>query len=621
MLRGKTVKQLATILSVALAATGIAMVTGMPANASTVASAAATPAVQDCGTGAALTRPSSLILTCADRRMVASHLRWRNWNAADATATSTVTWLASAAQQGHTTANVTLSSPVSQPGGQVLFTKLSLQVTGATPPGFIRDVTFSEAPGQAAGPAEPSPRSLRPEPAAASGTLDTAAIGGYWELAGGPSSVAETAEAITGAEASFEPGIIQPGMPYWLTGWGLWQITPGDSVPALGEDYQLLDPWNNAEAAVYKYDDAGGFFPWTTYVDGAYENFLQYTSTPNTNLTDPGQYDPVNSSPPGTNNGSDPGSTYGPPIPGPPQFAFTVVVQSNDNVLTGYNSSSTNFPITSGLKAGTSPSVAELSDGTYEAAFEASNDNLGLSQLGRGTLHTTLGMAAGTSPAIAALPGGGWIAAFQDNASKLYLYDSWGDTINTDLGMATGTSPAIAAGGDGSYKVVFQDNDHVLAGYNSSGSNFTTTLGMDPDASPSLAAEPDGTYEAAFEANNDNLATIHIGTGISVNPTSHGMDRGTTPAVTAQANDTFMVVFQDNDKVLAGYNSSGGSFTTALGMKAGTSPALVAEPDGTYEAAFEANNDNLATIHIGTGISVNPTTLGMDNATGPAITY
>jgi hypothetical protein len=535
MLRRKNIKKFTTMLGVALVGSGIALVAGMPANASTVARAKASPAVEDCGTGAALTRPGSLILTCADGRMVASRLRWRSWNGTEASATSTVTWVASvsATRRDRTTADVTLSNPVREADGKVLFTKLSLRVTGATPRGFIRDVTFSEAPAKAVAPAEMSPRSLSPETAAAaSGTLNTAAIGGYWELAGGPSSVAETAEAITGAEASFEPGIIQPGMPYSTTGWGLWQITPGDSVPAYGEDYQLLDPWNNAEAAVYKYDAAAGFTPWTTYVDGAYQGYLQYASTPNTNLTDPGQYDPINSAPSGTHNSSAPGSTYGPPIPGTPEFAFKVVFQDNDNVLAGYNSSGSNFTTTAGLKAGTSPSVATLSDGTFEAAFEANNDNLGLSRLGGGTLSTTLGMDPGTSPAIAALPGGGWIAAFQDNDNKLYLYDSSGHQINTDLGMDPGTSPAIAVLGNGSYKVVFQDNDNVLAGYNSSGSNFTTTAGLKPGTSPALAAEPDGTYEAAFEANNDNLATVHIGTGITVNPTTLGMDDATSPSIT-----------------------------------------------------------------------------------------
>jgi hypothetical protein len=348
--------------------------------------------------------------------------------------------------------------------------------------------------------------------------------------------VAETAEAITGAEGSFDPGIIQPGMPYSLTGWGLWQITPGNSVPSYGQDYQLLDPWNNAEAAVYKYNYAGGFFPWTTWVDGEYLKYLQYASTPNKNLTNPGQYDPINGAPAGTHNGSDPGSTFGPPIPGstnpPPTLAFKVVFQANDNVLAGYSKSGANFSTTLGLKAGTSPSVTTLSDGTFEAAFEANNDLLGLNHLGGGTLNTTLGMLSGTSPAIAALPGGGWIAAFQDNDDVLYLYASSGAKINTNLGMAAGSSPAIAVQTNGSYKVVFQDNDHVLAGYNSSGSNFTTTVGMKAGTSPSITREPSGNYWAAAEANTDDLVTLHFGSGISVNITTLGMDNATSPCIT-----------------------------------------------------------------------------------------
>jgi hypothetical protein len=39
----------------------------------------------------------------------------------------------------------------------------------------------------------------------------------------------------------------------------------------------MLDPWNNAEAAVSLYDSRG-FEPWTTYDDGAYKSDLQNTS-------------------------------------------------------------------------------------------------------------------------------------------------------------------------------------------------------------------------------------------------------------------------------------------------------------------------------------------------------
>jgi hypothetical protein len=87
------------------------------------------------------------------------------------------------------------------------------------------------------------------------------------------------------------------------------------------------------------------------------------------------------------------------------------------------------------------------------------------------------------------------------------------------------------------------------------------------------------------------------------------------------ATDTFKVVFQDNDNVLAGYSNSGSNFTTTAGMKAGTSPLVALLSDSSYEAAFEINTDNLGTVHIGTGLSVNTTTLGIDAVTNPSITY
>ena len=299
--------------------------------------------------------------------------------------------------------------------------------------------------------------------------------------------------------------------------------------------------------------------------------------------------------------------------------SFKVVFQDNDNVLAGYSSSGSNFTTPYGMMAGTNPSVALLADGTYEAAFETNDDVLALNHLGGGTMVTTFGMDKGTSPAIAALPGGGWVSAFQDNDNVLYVYDSAGHQYNTHLGMDPGTNPSIAVQPDGSYKVVFQDNDNVLAGYNSSGSNYTTTVGMKAGTSPSIAAKADGTYEIAVEANTSNLALIHLGTGYTVNTTTLGMDSGTSPSIAAQPDDSFKVVFQDNDNVLAGYNSSGSNYTTTVGMKAGTSPSITPEPDGSYDIAVEANTSNLATIHLGTGYTVNTTTLGMDSGTSPCL--
>jgi len=58
------------------------------------------------------------------------------------------------------------------------------------------------------------------------------------------------------------------------TGWGLWQITPGDSEPQAGINSALLNPHNNAIAAVAKYRGSGGFSPWTTFEDGLYIPYL-----------------------------------------------------------------------------------------------------------------------------------------------------------------------------------------------------------------------------------------------------------------------------------------------------------------------------------------------------------
>ncbi|MBR7833010.1 CHAP domain-containing protein [Actinospica durhamensis] len=307
----------------------------------------------------------------------------------------------------------------------------------------------------------------------------------------------------------------------------------------------------------------------------------------------------------------------------PSAFAATepikVVFQDNDNVLAGYSASGTSFTTTLGLMAGTNPSVAQLADGSYEAAFEANNDYLGFSHLGGGTLNTTLGMDSGTSPAIAALPGGGWVAAFQDNVNQLYLYDSSGHKINTGLGMAAGTSPALAVQPDGSYRVVFEANNDDLAGYNSSGSNYTTNSGMKAGTGPAIAALPDGTYEVAVEANTTDLTTVHLTSTWSINNTTLGMSAGTSPSVAAQTDGSFKVVFEANNDYLAGYNSSGTNYTTNAGMKAGTGPSIIPLPDGTYEVGVEANTANLTTVHLTSTWSINNTTLGMDAGTSPSL--
>jgi len=100
-------------------------------------------------------------------------------------------------------------------------------------------------------------------------------IENWWIQAGGPGGgTAHVAAAITGPESGFNVRAVQQGQPYATTGWGLWQITPGNSEPQAGIDAQLLTGPANARAAVAKYRGAGGFSPWTTFNNGAYLKYM-----------------------------------------------------------------------------------------------------------------------------------------------------------------------------------------------------------------------------------------------------------------------------------------------------------------------------------------------------------
>lgn len=94
-------------------------------------------------------------------------------------------------------------------------------------------------------------------------------------LAGGfPPNVAPIMAAIAFPESGGRADAVQQGQPYSTTGWGLWQITPGNSEPQFGTDQQLLNPINNARAAHAKWVSQG-LGAWTTYTSGAYKKYLQ----------------------------------------------------------------------------------------------------------------------------------------------------------------------------------------------------------------------------------------------------------------------------------------------------------------------------------------------------------
>ena len=92
--------------------------------------------------------------------------------------------------------------------------------------------------------------------------------------AGFPDNLLDTMRCIAYAESS-GTNAIQKGQPYATTGWGTWQITPGDSVTSVGLDLELLDININARAAHVKWKSQG-LHAWTTYTNGLYKQWENY---------------------------------------------------------------------------------------------------------------------------------------------------------------------------------------------------------------------------------------------------------------------------------------------------------------------------------------------------------
>jgi hypothetical protein len=507
----------------------------------TAAMSSASAAVQVCGQGPAVVRPSSAILTCADHGMIAEHLHWSSWTATRAMATGIITWRACSANCAYskdwdsTTADVTLTDPVPESGKGNLFTRLDLHVTGRTPPQFMRNVAFNEAPApKAPAPSEASvPAQARgsatalpsQSSAAPSGTLGYAQIEGFWVDAGGPSgsdgshTYPQVAAAITYCESSFEPGAIQPDEPYSTTGWGLWQITPGNSVPQYGTDFQVLDPWNNAEEAVNKFDAAGGFSPWTTYVDGCYAPHLQTTSA-DTELTDPGEYVQVGSAPTGTPSSpaADPGSTDGPPMAA--AYAFWRGGGSSYDLweAQGAAVSSLSGPDNLGKGAlGSAPTAGVDSNGYTYVYWEGGSPSYDLWEAywngssWVGPFDRGMG-PLGSQPSVAVTRSGTAYVFWKGTNGD--LYEAQGPADGTlsgpdNLGMATlGSAPTAGVDSNGHTYVYWEGSDGDLwEGYwNGSGWVGPYDRGMGTLGSkPSVAITPNATAYVFWEGTNGDL--------------------------------------------------------------------------------------------------------------------
>ncbi len=145
----------ATLLATPLAAAAVfsgawGMVMAGTAHAATTKTPTG-PMVLNCGTGKGLTRPASLTVACADGNNLAKDLTWSKWATSEASAKGVVSWnqctptCAADKKWASADATFTLNDPVHTAKG-LLFEKLSVHVTGKTPPGVARAYIVSEAP-------------------------------------------------------------------------------------------------------------------------------------------------------------------------------------------------------------------------------------------------------------------------------------------------------------------------------------------------------------------------------------------------------------------------------------------------------------------------------------------
>ncbi|HEV2639387.1 MAG TPA: CHAP domain-containing protein [Actinocrinis sp.] len=293
--------------------------------------------------------------------------------------------------------------------------------------------------------------------------------------------------------------------------------------------------------------------------------------------------------------------------------SYKVAFQANNGSLYLYNPTSGATDTTLGVMTGTSPAIAPLKDGSYEAAFQAANTgSFYLYNTSSGGTNLSLGMASGTSPAVTPLTGGGYEAAFQDNTGNLWVYGSAG-THDLGLGMATETSPSIGGLSNGSYEVAFQANTGSLYLYSPSSGATSLALGMATGTSPSIAGLSSGGYELSFQ---DNTGNLWVYGSAGTHDLGLGMASGTSPSTAGLSNGTYKVAFQASGSgSLYLYDPASGATDTTLGIAVGTSPSIYGAGDG-YELSFQDNADNL---WVYGSASIADTMLGVKSGTSPAM--
>lgn len=142
------------------------------------------------------------------------------------------------------------------------------------------------------------------------------------------------------------------------------------------------------------------------------------------------------------------------------------------------------------MAAGTSPSVANQSDGPNESAvaFRGANGHL-WTQTPSGGSDTGLAIRAGTSPSIVERPDGVNEIAFQTPNAELVRLVPGGALTHTGLAMPAASSPVITIGRFGAVNLALRNTNGNLLIVTPSGT-VDSTLPMRAGTSPSAVPLP-----------------------------------------------------------------------------------------------------------------------------------
>jgi hypothetical protein len=243
------------------------------------------------------------------------------------------------------------------------------------------------------------------------------------------------------------------------------------------------------------------------------------------------------------------------------------------------------------MEAATSPSIAYLTDGSVEVAFQGSNGHLWVCDVSNNCASPTdLGYAMdrGSSPTIAAAPQSGFAVAFEGSNDDVDLYISrTGKFIDSAHAMEPGTSPSMTGGGwlRIAYAAANRDLSSWVWGQLSS-SFYQTTQALAPSTSPSLATAPNAQQEIAYQGSNGDLDLYNCACSVGT-ATDTGNAMSNSPSIAALSTNSFEVAFGGPaaDELWLYSTSSGQATDTGPNGDDGPPPTIAAAGDGQFLVA------------------------------------